>query len=485
MNFVLDQSKPYFAFFEKICNIPHGSSNEKEISNYIADFAKQRGYFVYQDEIFNLIIKKPASEGYENCPPILLQAHIDMVCEKNEGTVHDFEKDAIKLSIDENGWLIANGTTLGADDGYGVAYMLCILDDKTMKHPALEFVFTVQEETGMQGAQDLKYDLITARKMISLDAAGENSTLTTSAGGLRIKATSVLNYEPLPKDNVVMIINVLGLEGGHSGVFINKERGNSIKLIARFLNALKDAGINYNLCDIYGGSKDNAIPREATAIIALSKDSEQKAKEIVLNLSELIKKELEHTDKNFELKIKSTQSETVITKEDTNRIVTLLHLIPNAVDANSPLLEKLVLTSDNVGVLSIKDKMFKLLISLRSASDSKMDDLASRILCLCELCKMDTLVNSRYPGVEYVPESKFRDDYAAYMKKTWDKELRLHAVHAGTEGGYFANNLKGVEMVCLGPFIEGVHAPGEKMDLQSFERCAKLLFGFLESLKEG
>lgn len=479
---VLDQSKPVFRFFEDICEIPHGSGNERQISDWLVAFAQQRDLWVHQDDTMNVIIKKPASPGYENAAPVLLQGHMDMVCEKNNDVEHDFLADPLDLYI-QDGWLHARGTTLGADDGCGVATMLAILDDDTLQHPKLECVFTVEEETGMAGAAALEYGLLDARRMVGLDAAGETSTGVSSAGGLRLRAYRKLACLPVPGSNTVLTFEIKGLEGGHSGIFINKERGNSIKLAARILHRLRQAGIAFNLVDIAGGSKDNAIPRECVVTVALENAVRDQTVAVIRAVEQEVKEELKHSDAGFFLEICDAQAENMIGDTDTGAICDLLYLFPNGVAAMSMTMENLVQTSNNVGVLNIEGGTFKLMVSLRSAVESRIDELCDRMKLLCDRFGFDWETDSRYPGMEYLTESAFRDEYAAYMKKTWDKELRLMAGHAGGEGGYFVQNLPGLELVSLGPFIEDVHGPDERMNIESFERVYDFLLGFLATLK--
>ncbi len=480
---VLDQSKPVFRFFEDLCEIPHGSGNERQISDFLMAFAKDRGLWAHQDKAMNVIIKKPASSGFEDAPAVMLQGHMDMVCEKNNDVVHDFLKDPLSLYI-QDGWLRARGTTLGADDGCGVAIMLAILDDPDCRHPALECVFTVEEETGMAGAAALDYSLLRARRLVGLDSAGETSTVVSSAGGLRLRATRTLAYRPVPKDFTVCQLEIKGLEGGHSGIFIDKERGNSIKLAARVLHGLRTAGVDFYLADLRGGSKDNAIPRECVVSLAVQNAHLAKAETAAAGLAAEIGEELAASDAGFALTFgpSAAGADRMLAAGDTQAVVDLLFLMPNGVAAKSMTMQDLVLTSDNVGVVSIQDGCFQLLVSLRSAVESRIDELCARMTLLCDRLGFQWETGSRYPGMDYQTQSPFRDQYAAYMREVWGKELCLVAGHAGGEGGYFVKNLPGLELVALGPFIEDVHGPDERMDPVSFLRCYDFLVGFLARL---
>lgn len=470
---VLDTSIPVLRFFEVLTRIPHGSGNEKEISDYLMQFAQERGCRAVQDELYNLLIYVPATVGYEDHEPVILQAHMDMVCEKNQDVTHDFLKDPLKLIV-EDGWLKAQGTTLGADDGCGVAYMMAILDDPDAKHPPLELLLTVSEETGMQGAAGFDYSLLTGKRMIGLDAAGENTTVASSAGGLRVDVSREVELSSAM--GAAVSFRIRGLLGGHSGVFINKERGNSNKLAARILYRITQAGIPYGLIAMNGGSKDNAIPRECDVTLSCKPEQASDVLEVIHTVTKEIQQELAASDKDF-----FTEAETVdcpqsmISEDCTDKLVKMLYLMPNGVAAMNMEMKDLVETSDNVGVIDIDETGAEIKISLRSADDSRLDELRDRILLLADLFGGQCSQSGRYPGMEYQSVSAFRDLYAQLMQEIWHKELRVFAGHAGGEGGYFSRNIPAFEMVCLGPMIEDVHCPDEKMELSSFLRVYDFL----------
>ncbi|GHU74335.1 aminoacyl-histidine dipeptidase [Clostridia bacterium] len=478
---VLDQSVPCFRFFEDLCEIPHGSGKEKALSDFLVAFAKKKKLWVNQDALGNVFVKKPASAGYEAAAPLLLQSHIDMVCEKNEDVDHDFLVDPLHLYI-EDGWLKARGTTLGADDGCGVATMLAILDDDKLAHPALECVFTVEEETGMQGAAALDYSLLTARRMIGLDAAGETTTVASSAGGLRVRAHKKLARETY--SGVGISLFVFGLQGGHSGIFINKERGNSIKIAGRVLYRVKREGIPFRLVDIHGGSKDNAIPRECTVVLACAGSDLARILAIVDVVREEVTRELAVSDDGFALTVttQSTQEWQVIPGKQTSEMIDLLALLPNGVAAMSMSIPDLVQTSDNVGVISIEGAELVVLISLRSEIESRIEELCDRIVRLCQIFNTEYEIGSRYPGMEFQAASPFREHFASVMQELWGQELRVRTGHVGGEGGYFARHLPGIQIVTIGPFIQDVHCPDETMNVASFHKVYDFLVQFLARL---
>lgn len=482
MRYILDSTRPECRYFEEICTIPHGSGNEKGLSDYIVAFARARGLWVLQDALYNVIVKKPASPGYEASPPVMLQSHLDMVCEQDKGTEMDFRNDPLHLYV-ADGWIKAKGTTLGADDGCGIAYMLAILDDQDTLHPPLECVFTTNEETGMAGAAALDYSPISARRIVGLDAAGETHTGVASAGGLRLKVTRKVKM--VPSQGATLSFLVRGLQGGHSGIFINKERGNSIKIAARLLHRLRSSGIRFSLCELNGGSKENAIPRECEVTFTCGASDQERIWAVIREAGSQIKAELTHSDPGFEIQhLQANGCCQALSDDDTKSIIDFVVLVPNGVAAMNMAFPGLVQTSDNVGVVSVKDQQFTMTISLRSSSETSIDELCSRITLLCELCGMGHEMGSRYPGMDYQPDSPWRQRYAKFMKDTWGKELRAVAGHAGGEGGYFAKRLPGMQIVHLGPFIEDAHSPSERMEVASFIRTYAFLKAFLASLTD-
>lgn len=365
MNYVLNKDLLHQKYFEEISKIPHGSYNEQQLSNYIVNIAKELGYKYIQDEMGNVIVYKPASSGYENHATIILQAHIDMVCEKNIDCNHNFETDSLSLQV-EDGWVKAKGTTLGADDGYGVAYMLALLTEKDIAHPALECVFTVQEEVGLFGAINLKKEYFSGKKFINLDNGSESNTYVSCAGALISTFTKSITYEKnsLPTYK----IEVKGLSGGHSGGQIHLEKGNSIKIVTRILYHLnKNFGIN--LVNIDGGSKMNAIPREAFATFSCAENFET-IDELVKNIEKEVKKELEFSDNGVYISLLKSNSEKIITKKESDEIINMLYLIPSGLQHRSLAFENLTTASQNLGVITTKENKIKFTVSLRGALES-------------------------------------------------------------------------------------------------------------------
>ena len=474
---VLDQNIACFRFFEQLCAIPHGSHNEQAISDWLVEFARQREIPVWQEACGNVIMKVPATAGYEDAPAVMLQAHMDMVCAKTPDSTHDFLTDPLDLYV-EDGWLKARGTTLGADDGCGVAMILAALDQKDLKHPKLECVFTTTEETGMFGAQALDTSILEARRMICLDATGENIVLTASAGGCRAKVEKRFNRTEEAGSGLRIAIS--GLLGGHSGVFAAAGRGNANKLLGRCLSALSSHGVSFSLVRLHGGDKDNAIPAAAEAEV-LCADTET-AKQVLTEFAKQLKTELYPVEKDWRVDITDVQTERPLCHENSEAVVQLLRLLPDGVTAMSRQVQKLPQISDNLGVVTTREDCVCFEMSIRSGGESEMQELTERIALTAQLCGADADIGGAYPAIAYVAESSFRQQYGEIMKEVWNREIQTLAVHAGAEAGYFARKMPGIEIVTLGPMMEDVHSPMERLDLASFEKCTTFLLDVLERL---
>lgn len=475
---VLDESKAYCRYFEDISKIPHGSKNEKALSDWIVAFAKARDLSWYQDDWHNVVVYKPASAGYEDHAPLMLQAHIDMVCEKNQDVEFDFEKDALKLKI-EDGFLKADGTTLGADDGAGVAYMLAILDDASAKHPALECVFTTQEEIGLYGASGLDTSKLSAHRLINLDGGGEIQTLISAAGGLSCN----LKKEPMlePAAGNAYQISVGGCKGGHSGGEIDKERVNANKLLARILHELMKS-FDVQLARFCGGLKENAIPREAKSVVLL--DASLAAVEEILNpFIQALKQENEAADAGLTIAVEAVEAPAQgYSKAASRELVKMMFLMPNGMVHRNLDLNQLVDASLNMGVVRIDEQQCSLEISLRSATDSMLDMLGDQVRETAELFGFEAAFSARYPGWAFEKTSALREQLKTVFKDMYGKELKLEAVHGGCECGIFRAIYDDMDIVTVGPITNDIHTPQEAMDLASFDRTYDLLTAFLEAL---
>lgn len=462
----------YLNYFYDICKIPHGSHNEKALSEYLIDFAKKHDLQYKTDDVYNVIIYKNGSK--ESAKPIALQAHIDMVDEKNSDSSHDFTKDPLEV-FEEDGYLKARGTTLGADNGAGVAMILSILADKNLKHPPLEAIFTTQEETTMEGAFKLNSEDIKSRSLINLDSEEEGVSTTTSAGGIDVVFTSDLTYE----DNLdnAYILTLSGLKGGHSGADIGLERGNALKLIARIANEIKDI----KLCNIEGGLKINAIPRDASLIFTSTLDKYEVEKRVEESFLK-IKTELLHSDSDIAYSLTTTKTDKVLSAESTEKILNLLCLIPNGLRHKDESLDGLTTASENVGIVSAQNNQFSLYISLRSCLQSYIDDMVNELFTLASILNFEVKSENWYPAWDYVDKSPLRDKMCEVYKKLYHKEMILEGVHAGLECGIFKNKFPDMDIITFGPSIYDCHSPNEKIELSSFDRTHTFLVELLKEL---
>lgn len=472
----LDHSKLYQMYFEELTKIPHGSGEEKAISDYIVSFASELGLEVRQDDVYNVVIYKPASKGYEDHKAVALQAHIDMVNEKNNDSTHNFDKDPLDLYI-EDGFLLAKGTTLGGDDGAGAAYIMAILADTSLVHPAIEAIFTTQEESTMEGAFKLDPSWIHARRLINIDGEEEDVTNTTSAGGIDVCITKQLKYEEV--NTTGFELKVGGLLGGHSGGEIHRERGNANKVIARILYHInKETPVK--LSNITGGLKVNAIPREASALFTCEAN-EESVKAIVDKIGEQIKKELEYSDKGVTFELVKKDINKIVDHCVSSSIIKLLYSMPCGLRHRSMIIEGLSVASENIGVVRM-DEEFSCLSAIRGALESYVRDMEEELHVLAAAFDFDSVGDNWYPAWDYMLHSEVRDTMADVFKEVYGKEIRMEAIHGGLECGIFKDKFPEMDMVTMGPNLYDVHTPKEKLELASFDSTYIFLCKFLERL---
>ena len=468
----LDLSKRYVYWFTEICKIPHGSCNEKALSDRIVQFAKDNNLPWKQDELWNVIIEKPATKGCENAEPMILQAHIDMVNEKTMDSTHDFEKDPLDLYV-EDGWLYARDTTLGADDGKGAAYMLALLEDETAVHPALECIFTVQEEIGLDGAKVLHKEDIHASKMISLDGGGEHVTATGSSAACRQVVTS--QFEKEKNTDPVMSLVIRGLAGGHSAGAINKERGNAILFAARILHEAKQAGVS--LVSFEGGSKNNAIP-SYTKVVFACKDKEVMEKSFAETVQH-IKDEYPVSEPDFEAVLEEGNADEKMSAKDTEAILDFLMVVPNGFMKKNLEIDVTALSS-NVGVIHTEGNTLSIDILSRADRDSALDHVIDKVAITAKLCGLKHECGSRDPAWFYTPVSKMREIYAKVLAKHGE-ELVCQATHGGLECGVFKGLNPEMDIITFGAISEKEHAVGERLNLASYDKAYDLLKEILEA----
>lgn len=482
MDYKITGYKPekLFHFFEDISAIPRGSANEKAISDYLVAFAEERNLWYHRDALFNVIIKKPASAGAKEKPAVMLQGHTDMVCEKLAGVAHDFTTDPLDLII-KDGVLSANGTTLGGDNGAAVACMLAILDDDTLTHPALECVFTTQEEIGLNGAEALDKSLLSTRTMINLDSEDEGVATVSCAGGLRFALTRPITRSK--KEGMLLHLEATGLLGGHSGTDINKEHQNANLLMARMINHLFH-NTDALLVDFNGGTKDNAIPRETSATLFYSDEAAAKnAENLALALSADFSSEICPYEPAFQFLV-STENGTadVISAEDGKAFITAMCLAPNGVQFRNMNLDGFTVTSLNLGIAATDETSASLVFAPRSSVATLMSALKEKLCLLAETFGFEVSMHGEYPGWSFAEVSPIRDVFVQSYKELFHDDLKIEAIHAGLECGLFSDAIPGLDAIAVGPTIRGCHTPDEHLPLDSFERFYELLTDVLKKL---
>ncbi|ALP89337.1 aminoacyl-histidine dipeptidase [Clostridium butyricum] len=471
-----------FYHFEQISKIPRGSGNEKAISDYLLDFGKSLGLECIQDAALNIIIKKTASIGYENAPAVIIQGHMDMVCEKNSDKEHDFEKDPINLVV-KGDYIYADRTTLGADDGIAVAYAMTLLEDNTIEHPAIEVLLTTDEEAGMSGAMALQPHYINGKIVLNLDSEEEGKLLVSCAGGIRTK--SILPIEWIDKKNDTIAYNLVirGLKGGHSGMEIHLGRGNSNKLMGRLLKSI-DKELDFNLVSLNGGSKNNAIPRESSSIITISQKDERKLLDIKRKVCEELKNEFSKKDPNLRVHLLEVEEsiDKVFSDDSTKKAVDLLYMYPNGVNTVSSDIQGLTESSTNLGVVTTLENSIEYDSAARSSVSSLKDEIVTRSKCITEILGGKLVTESSYPEWPYKTDSKIREVCKDVYERMYEKTPEIVAIHAGVECGLFKEKLgNDVDMISFGPDIIDIHTPNEHISISSVERCYEYL---LEVLKE-
>ena len=477
MNYLIHDREPcaVFRFFEELCAIPHPSYHEERVADYLVDFAKVRALEYVRDDLNNVLIRKPATEGMEGCAPLLLQGHTDMVCEKNGDVEHDFMRDPLKLFLDGD-LLGAHGTTLGGDDGIAVAIMLAILDGAMERHPALECLFTVSEEVGLNGALGFDYTQIRARRMLNLDSEAIGVITAGCAGGLRSDLT--LSPARVPFCGTALRVSVKGLMGGHSGCDIHTGRANANRLMGRLLAPLGNAISLVSLC---GGSKDNAIPRECEAVIAATDAASVTAS--ILRVAEEIRGELVREDLGFAVSSEVIQApDTMLTREDSARAIALLVCTENGVLAMNKDERALVEWSRNLGVIRTDGETgeLKFVFSSRSATESLLDASIATLDAMAAITGCKTHHHSRYPGWSYAPASELRRLYSEAYRSVTGKDARVEVIHAGLECGIIYSNLPDMDIISIGPDLYDIHSPKERLSLPS----VNLLWNTLVRLME-
>ena len=480
---VLENLQPerVFHYFEEITKIPHGSGNTREISDYLVSFAKEHGLRYIQDESNNVILFKPAAKGYENAPTVMLQGHMDMVCEKEPGSSHDFTRDALKLQV-EGDYISAQGTTLGGDDGIAVAYGLALLEDDTLEHPALEVVITVDEEIGLLGATALDASPLQAKCLINLDSEEEGYLWAGCAGGMTAVSELPVRYQE--ETNEKWKVTVSGLAGGHSGAEIDKNRANATLLLARFLKEAKEQGA-YAISELNGGLKDNAIPRTANALILAGKEEGNAIAAYAKVFTEALKKEYTGSDEGICVTVEAQGigTEPVLHPVSQEKVLFFLLQYPNGIQKMCGFMDGLVETSCNLGITNLTPKALVGSASVRSSVGSAKKALADKIAYLTEFLGGEFQIEGDYPSWEYKQDSALRPLMVEVFREMYHREPEVKVIHAGLECGLFYEKIPGLDCVSLGPDMQNIHTTEEKLSVSSVERVWEYLLAVLKKIK--
>jgi dipeptidase D len=475
------EPKEVFYYFEELCKIPHGSFDTKKISDYCVEFAKEQGLTWYQDETNNVIIVKEATPGYENAPAVIVQGHMDMVCEKTDECTIDFEKDGLELKVDGD-HIYAEGTTLGGDDGIAVAYGLALLASKDIPHPKLEVVFTVDEEVGMLGAEAIDLSMLEGRTLINVDSEEEGIFLTSCAGGLR--ANLELPVSRVEEEGVAYEISLEGMTGGHSGTEIDKGHGNSNKLMSRFLYKVNQKA-DLMIETLEGGQKDNVIPRKTVATVLVKEEDCAALESAVKEAEKVLQQEQKVGDPNLFVKVtkKEKRQGKVLDRASKAQALMVLLTVPNGVQTMSMEVAGGVETSLNLGILQLEENALKLSFSVRSSVGTAKEFLAEKLAILIEYAGGTISYEGDYPAWEFQSESKIRDLFCRTYEEMFGKKPLVESIHAGLECGILSNKLPGLDCISLGPQMSGIHTSEEWLSVSSTERTWKLLLEVLKQWK--
>lgn len=470
-----------FDCFAQINKVPRPSKREEKITAFLRQFGENLGLETLVDDTGNVLIRKPATPGYENRKTTVLQSHQDMVCEKNKDVEFDFDKDAIQTYVDGE-WLKAKGTTLGADDGIGIAMEMAILQADDIEHGPIECVFTRDEETGLTGAFDMKPGFMTGDYLINLDSEDEGQIFVSCAGGVRTEATYTVREESLPTGYAAIQIVVKGLTGGHSGDDINKKRANANKLLVRFLLTETDS-LDLRLCDIQAGGLHNAIPREAHATVAVPSQDVEKLKTDLKQFENKVREEYSVTEPDLCcLAEEITLPAQCIEKDDALRMIKSLATVHNGVFAMSQDLDDLVETSSNLASIHKHGKDIVVTTSQRSSVASKLDYMAAVVRSAFELGGARCVTNEGYPGWKMNPKSEIVKVTVDSYKRLFGKEPLVRAIHAGLECGLFSEKYPHLDMVSFGPTLRGVHSPDERLLIPTVQKVWDHLLDILKHI---
>ncbi len=483
MSFVAElEPRAVWKHFDEILKIPRGSGNEQGMREYVLGVAKRLGLQARQDKTGNVVVAKPGAPDRADRPVTVLQSHLDMVNEKNSDVIHDFEKDPLQPRL-EGDYLKATGTTLGSDNGIGVASALALLETTEVKHGPLECLFTVDEETGLTGASNLADDLLAGRVLINLDTEEEGALYVGCAGGAGTEIFLPLKENAAPDDHVALQLKLSGLRGGHSGVDIHLQRGNANKLMARALyRVAQDTGIKFRLAAFAGGNKHNAIPRETFATVVAPRSAQKKFQQALRQQLANLQAEYASSDPNLNLTIEKIKAKTAWGNKTTAAVLGLLHALPHGVLMMSNDIPGLVETSSNLAVVEVKKKKLRIHCSTRSSVNTALQAVRDQIRAVAEAFGAEVEEEAGYPGWKPNLQSKVLQVARQVHQELFGVEPAIKAIHAGLECGIIGEKYQGMDMVSLGPQIEFPHSPDERVKISSVGNYYKLLVGTLERL---
>lgn len=475
------QPESLWKHFAQLSAIPRASTNEAAVREYARSVANASSLESIRDHSGNLIVRKPAHPGRESAPTTLLQAHLDMVCEKNEGTAHNFDTDPIQL-VRDGDWLKADGTTLGADNGIGVAAALAVMESKDLAHGPLEFAFTIDEETGMTGASEFEPGVLKSRYYLNLDNEELGTLCIGCAGGLNTTARRKVTLVP-PSGDSAFRVKVSGLHGGHSGVDIHLGRGNAIRVIGALLQEILDRLPGVQLASVNGGSAHNAIPREAAAVVVLPASREKELQSLIASAEAADKSEIGSFDPDLRLSAAKTNLPAkVFDAADARNTAALLVSLPHGVLSMSPDVPGLVQTSTNIATVTTKDALLTIVTSQRSAIAASKEAAARRVATVARLAGFEVEHDSRYPGWKPEPHSELVQKLQAAHQKLFGQPATLIAMHAGLECGVIGEKYPGMQMISFGPTIRYPHSPNERVQISTVQSFWNYLTLVLESL---
>ncbi len=465
-------------YFYEITQIPRPSKKEEKIRKYVREFAEKNNFFYKEDKVGNIVINVPATKGYENHEIVILQGHIDMVCEKNNDKIHDFENDPLTVYVDGD-WVTADGTTLGADNGIGVAAAMAIATDPNAEHGPLELLMTIDEETGMTGANEISTDFLKGNILLNLDSEEDGAFYVGCSGGVDTMGKVSVKFEENSTDYLPVKIEVTNLLGGHSGLDIHRGRANAIRLLAQFLT--KIGTIDHKLVTINGGSLRNAIPREAEVTVLINKSDLQTLKNLAENFQKEIRKEYNKKDLEAIIRVTelSEKVEKFINDEDARKIVLLLNSLPHGVCSMSADIENLVETSTNLATIRLTGNELIISTSQRSSNQFAKENIATKVASIFELAGAEIKKGDGYPGWLPNMDSKILKLGKEIFEKNFSKKPEIKAIHAGLECGIFSSKFPKMDMISFGPTIEGAHSPHERVNINDVDKFYTLLKNML------